>query len=107
MALDASATADLLHEIGQRLILSGDNPYRARAYRRAAETLKSLLVPLEDVIAEDRLRELPGVGAAIASIISALHESGTHPMLEALRSEIRKRRSIDMVDALGCRICDP
>ena len=85
---EQAATADLLDEIGQRLALQGGNPYRARAYSRAAESLRSLIVPLEDMIADGRLRELPGVGAAIAAIIPALHETGTHPMLEALRADI-------------------
>jgi DNA polymerase (family X) len=36
MPLDASAVAKLLHEFGQRTALRGGNPYRARAYTRAA-----------------------------------------------------------------------
>ena len=36
MPLDASAVAILLHEFGQRTALRGGNPYRARAYSRAA-----------------------------------------------------------------------
>ena len=36
MPLDASAVAKLLHEFGQRTALRGGNPYRARAYSRAA-----------------------------------------------------------------------
>ena len=38
----SAQTADLLEEIGRRLALTGGNPYRARAYTRAAETLRSL-----------------------------------------------------------------
>jgi DNA polymerase (family X) len=34
--LDASAVAALLIEIGRRLVLAGENPYKARAYSRAA-----------------------------------------------------------------------
>ena len=36
MPLDASAVAKLLHEFDQRTALRGGNPYRARAYSRAA-----------------------------------------------------------------------
>jgi hypothetical protein len=39
--LDASAAAKLLGEFGQRSALRGGNPYRARAYRRAAENCRS------------------------------------------------------------------
>jgi DNA polymerase (family 10) len=40
------------------------------------------------LIAEDRLTEIPGVGDAIADIITKLSKSGTHPSLEKLRKEI-------------------
>ena len=83
-----AAAADLLEEIGQRLELHGDNPYRARAYRRAAESLRGLIEPLDAVIAGGRLREVPGIGAGIAATIAGLHASGSHPFLEELRADI-------------------
>ena len=85
---DASAVAKLLVEYGQRMALRGGNPYRARAYHRAAENLMALTVPLNDVIAQGRLREIPGVGAAIADIIAKMHQTGTHPALETMRGEV-------------------
>lgn len=85
MASDRDEVGRLLQEIGQRLLLAGENPYRARAYARAAQALNTLLVPLEDVIAQDRLTELPGVGASLAGVIRELHEHGTTASLEALR----------------------
>jgi hypothetical protein len=48
------------------------NPYRAKAYVRAAESLGALTEPLDRVIAERRLKEIPGV----------------HPSLEAMRKDI-------------------
>jgi DNA polymerase (family X) len=67
--LDASTVAKLLTEFGQRSALRGGNPYRARAYGRAAESLLALTAPLSGLIAQDRLRDIPGVGTAIADII--------------------------------------
>jgi DNA polymerase (family 10) len=86
--LDAPAIAKLLIEIGQRISLAGENPYRARAYTRAAESLVSLTVSLDELIARDRLQEIPGIGAAIAGTIRELHERGTTTRLEQLRSEV-------------------
>jgi DNA polymerase (family X) len=86
--LDASAVAKLLTEFGQRTALRGGNPYRARAYYRAADSLLALPVPLAVLVEEGRLHEIPGVGDAIAAIIRTLHRSGTHPGLEAMRREI-------------------
>ncbi len=64
------------------------NPFRAKAYARAADNLLALSLPLDQVIAQDRLREIPGVGDAIAEIIKKLHATGTHPALEKMRNEI-------------------
>lgn len=86
--LSASEVAKLLTELGQRTTLAGGNPYRGRAYARAAEALASLTAPLETIIEQGRLRELPGVGEAIADIIVKLHRAGTHPKLETMRAEV-------------------
>jgi DNA polymerase/3'-5' exonuclease PolX len=40
------------------------------------------------LVAEDRLTEIPGVGDAIADIITKIHKTGSHPSLEKLRKEI-------------------
>ena len=87
-ALDARSVASLLREHAQRTALRGGNPYRSKAYARAAESLTALVVPLDVLIAEDRLTEIPGVGDAIADIITKLHKTGSHPSLEKLRKEI-------------------
>jgi DNA polymerase (family 10) len=100
--LDASAVAKLLAEFGQRNALRGGNPYRARAYRRAAESLLALTTPLSDLIAQDRLRDIPGVGTAIADIIRKLHATGSHPALDAMRKEIPEG-VLDMLTIPGLR----
>src|SRR3954453_2898956 len=84
----ASTVARLLVEIGQRLRLAGESPYRARAYVRAAENLLTLTLPLSEVIAQGQLREIPGVGTALAEVIRTLHQHGTTPRLEAMRAEM-------------------
>jgi len=88
LPLDASRVARLLREFGQRTALRPGNPFRAKAYARAADNLLALSMPLADVIAHGRLREIPGVGDAIAAIVERLHRTGTHPALEAMRKEI-------------------
>ena len=62
MTIGASEVARLLREFGQRTALRGGNPYRAKAYVRAADNLLALSIPLGELIAEDRLRDIPGVG---------------------------------------------
>src|SRR3954470_8175756 len=88
MVADTQMVARLLREYAQRTALRGGNPYRAKAYSSAADSLSALAVPLHVLIDEDRLTEIPGVGEAIADIITKLHRTGTHPSLEKLRKEI-------------------
>lgn len=85
---DTQTVARLLREYAQRTALRGGNPYRSKAYSRAADSLMALAVPLDGLIAEGRLTEIPGVGDAIADIIVKLQRTGTHPSLEKLRKEI-------------------
>jgi DNA polymerase (family 10) len=101
-ALDASSVAALLREFGQRSALRGGNPFRAKAYARAADNLLALSIPLESVIAQDRLQEIPGIGDAIADIVKKLHATGTHPALEKMRKEIASG-VLDMLTIPGLR----
>ena len=100
--LDTSEVARLLHEFGQRTALRGGNPYRARAYTRAAENLLAVPEPLETLIAQNRLREIPGVGAAIADIVTKIHKTGGHPALDAMREEIPSG-ALDLLTVPGLR----
>ena len=69
------------------MALQGGNPYRSRAYSRAAENLALSTIPIDQLIAEDRLTEIPGVGDALAAVITKLYETGEHPSLEKMRTE--------------------
>jgi DNA polymerase (family 10) len=85
--LDAPQVADLLLEIGRRASLEGGNPYKAKAYMRAAESLRTLVIPLDEVVRRSQLRAIAGVGDAIARRIIVLRDNGTDEALE------RQRRS--------------
>src|SRR4030095_16909140 len=66
------------------------------------ENLLALTEPLEDLVAQDRLREIPGVGDAIADIIAKLHETGDHPSLQAMRKEFPSG-ALEMLGIPGLR----
>jgi DNA polymerase (family 10) len=85
---DTAAVAKMLRELAQRLELEGGNPYRARAYARAAENLSLSPEPLERLIKQGRLTEIPGIGDAIAAVITKVHETGQHAGLEAMREKV-------------------
>ena len=85
---DARTVAKLLREYAQRTALRGGNPYRAKAYSHAADSLAAVAEPLDKLIMEERLTEIPGIGDAISDIVTKLYRTGTHPSLEKLRKEI-------------------
>jgi DNA polymerase (family 10) len=62
----------------------GENPYRARAYRRGAESVSSCREPIEQLAAQGRLESLAGIGEDLASKIAEVLESGTFPAYELL-----------------------
>jgi DNA polymerase (family 10) len=86
-SLTAADISLLLRELGDRMALQGGNPYRSRAYSRAADNLALSIIPIDQLIAEDRLTEIPGVGDALAAVITKLYETGEHPGLEKMRTE--------------------
>lgn len=88
--MDAAQIARLLRETGRRMQLEKGNPYRAKAYLRAAENLALTTLPIERLIAEDRLTEIPGIGEALAGVIRELHETGSYRKLDALRAAVPK-----------------
>ena len=85
--MDTQTVARLLSEYAQRTSLRGGDPYRAKAYFTAADSLAALSQPLDRIIPAGRLTEIPGIGDAIAEIITTLAKKGTHPSLEKLRRE--------------------
>lgn len=58
------------------LELQGENPFRIRAYRRAAQNLESLGEDVQTVAREDRLEDIPGIGADLAGKIREYLETG-------------------------------
>lgn len=100
--LDTAAVSKILRELGQRMELEGGNPYRARAYRRAAENLSLSPMPLEYLVAEGRLTDIPGIGDALAAIITRLHQTGTHPYLESML-EATPEGVLEMLSIPGLR----
>lgn len=80
--------ARLFDLMADMLELKGENPFRIRAYRRAARNLESLAEDLEALAAEGRLDEIPGVGEDLAGKIAEYLQTGRIRALEALRRKV-------------------
>ena len=75
-------TADLLE-------IKGDNPFRVRAYRRAARTIEGLPQSVRGMLAaEADLSELPGIGKDLAGKIADIVKSGHFLLLDQLKKKL-------------------
>jgi DNA polymerase (family 10) len=81
--LTNAEVAATLDRYGTLLELSGESPFRVRAYRRAADSIRYLPDPIADLHRAGQLRAVPGVGEGIAAAVGELLELGTYrPLVE-------------------------
>jgi DNA polymerase (family 10) len=79
--------ARVFQDIADLLELKGENPFKIRAYQKAARSIEHLPVEVEGLVAEDKLREIPGVGEAITKKITELVTTGRLSYYEKLKAE--------------------
>lgn len=77
------AVARAFIRMAQLLERQGDNPYRARAYRRGAGSVWACRESIERLAAQGRLESLSGIGADLASKIGEILDTGTFAAYEA------------------------
>ena len=77
----------ILYEIAELLDLEGVQ-FKPRAYRRAAQAVESCSAPIEELAAEGRLSELPGVGEAIAKKVEEIVKTGGLKYHEELKAKL-------------------
>jgi DNA polymerase (family 10) len=80
--------AQVFSNIADLLDIKGEEWYRVRAYRRAAEAIAQYPEDLDTLWHEGRLEEIPGVGKAIAGKVDELFRTGELQFYERLKSEI-------------------
>ena len=78
--------AGAFEEIADYLELAGDNPFKIRAYRRAAEAVMEYPAAIEDA-SDDDLENLDGLGAATVAKTREWGATGQIRLLEHLRRE--------------------
>jgi DNA polymerase (family 10) len=74
-------------EISRLMELTEENPFKIRSYVNAARTIANLEEDLDALVKEGRLKEIPGVGDALADKIATLVTTGHLPFLEELRAQ--------------------
>lgn len=79
--------ARVLFEIADLLEIKGENPFKVRAYHRAAQAIENLATPLSDMRGHRPFTDIPGVGASIAEKIEELLDSGVSRFHQDLLAE--------------------
>lgn len=80
--------ADMFDTIADVLELQGDIPYRVRAYRNAARTIRDLDRNIAEVAEEGTLEDLPGIGKELAEKIREYLHTGRMAKYEEVVSQV-------------------
>lgn len=79
--------AKIFEEIADFLEILNENPFRIRAYRRAAKAMEALTEPVDSLPSEELLK-LPGIGRDLAGKIREYLERGRITLHEELKNKI-------------------
>jgi DNA polymerase (family 10) len=88
--MDNNAIARRFHRLAALMEVRGDDPFRLRSYRNAAEAIEVWPTPLKEIAEKEGvagLQEIPGVGKAIAGKVIDLLNKGTFDAWERLTAE--------------------
>ena len=86
-----SEIAGVFADIAELLELKGENPFKIRAYQKVVRSIEHLPVEVEQLLAEDRLKEIPGAGEAITKKITELVTTGKLEYYERLKAEFQEQ----------------
>jgi DNA polymerase (family 10) len=114
VAPDNAVIAEQLERFAALLDLSGASFYSVRAYRRAAELLRSTPASISELVRNGRVRELRGIGPAIEARLVELVETGRIAELDELEDAVKPelvgfgrliglspKRVVEVAQALG------
>ena len=82
-----SEIAAVFNDIAEILKFNKDNIFKIRAYQKVARSVENLTIEVEQLVREDRLKEIPGVGEAITKKITELATTGKLEYYEKLKAD--------------------
>ncbi len=92
--------AALFTQVADLLEFRGANPFRIRAYRKAAQNLESLSEDLERVSQQERLKDIPGIGDELAGKIREYLARGSVREFEQLKRSV-PRGVLELLEVPG------
>jgi DNA polymerase (family 10) len=88
MSVHNKEIAEMFRRLADLLEIRGENPFRVRAYRAAAQTVESLPRSAQDMLEDgEDLSELPDIGEDLAGKIKVMVETGEFPLLKQIEKE--------------------
>lgn len=89
VTLSNAEIADRLSALAQLMTIEKANPYKVRAYRRAAAVIRGLGESVDELVrSNEDMRVYPGIGDAMNAAIREIVETGSLKSLEKLRSTV-------------------
>jgi DNA polymerase (family 10) len=89
MPVQNAEIAAMFDQAAELLEIKGDNPFRTRAYRRAARVIEGLPKSVTSLLkAGEDLAELPGIGKDLAGKIAAIVSTGKFDLLDTLKRQL-------------------
>lgn len=99
-----SQIADALDRIAELLEIQDGGPFRVRAYRIAAQTVRENDRPLTDILESEGIEgldRLPGIGKSIASVVQEYIHTGRISLLERLEGQVSPEDLFATVPGIG------
>ena len=88
--MDNKAIANIFYETADLMEVNGDDSFRIRSYRRAAEALEALAAAgLASLREPKKLLEIPGIGKGMAANIQELCREGKLGLHQELLTKYR------------------
>jgi DNA polymerase (family 10) len=85
--MDKFTVARALDEISRYIELSDSNPFKARAFEKAARAIEKLDDDIVDIVERGAVSEISGVGKATGAVVEEVVRTGTSRYLEELRGQ--------------------
>jgi DNA polymerase (family 10) len=86
--MEKNDIASVLDEIATFMELTGENPFKIRAYSAGARILENMTEDLGELIDGGKLAEIPGLGEALVDKITTLRRDGVLPFHQKLKASI-------------------
>jgi DNA polymerase (family X) len=88
--LDNNTIAAIFYETADLMEINGDDSFRIRSYRRAAEAIDGLPQQVSDLISEPKqLLEIPGIGKGMSANLQEIFREGRLSLHAALMEKYR------------------